>query len=78
MRIYIDITNCAQCPYFARSASQKVLYCNKVVKQIGEISSLEQVLPIPTWCPFNKQEEENEAIRQQLIYDALIRKGDNK
>ncbi len=48
MRIYIDITNCTQCPYFARSASQKVLYCNKVVKQIGEISSLEQVLPIPT------------------------------
>ena len=27
---------------------------------------------IPDWCPFKVKEEQNEALRQQRIYDSLM------
>jgi hypothetical protein len=50
--------------------------CYKCNRFIDTAATVEEAVKkeIPDWCPFKIKEEQNEALKQQTIYDSLMGK----
>lgn len=78
MTVFVEVKSCTGCPYGAivRQTDDHdfCLICYKHNKRIGIVKTAEEAVKkeIPDWCPFKTKEEQNEALRQQQIYDSLI------
>lgn len=79
MTVFVEVRSCTGCPYCTiikqTDEYDFCLMCHKSNKLIGIVEIIEEAVKkeIPDWCPFKAKEEQNEALRQQQIYDSLMK-----
>lgn len=82
MTVFVEVRSCTGCPYCTiikqTNEHDFCLMCHKCNKLIDIVEIIEEAVKkeIPDWCPFKVKEEQNEALRQQRIYDSLM--GEDK
>jgi GTP cyclohydrolase FolE2 len=80
MTVFVEVENCTGCPYCTimkqTDEDHFCLKCYKCNRFIDTVATVEEAVKkeIPDWCPFKTKEEQNEALRQQRIYDSLMGK----
>lgn len=79
MTVFVEVKSCVGCPYGTiikqTDDHDFCLICYKCNRFIDIVETAEEAVKkeIPDWCPFKVKEEQNEALRQQQIYDSLMR-----